>query len=110
MAEKRHSGEGEGDAVTLVHMPVPRPEGISASRVAQGVAQSAPLPAGVQAIAQSSGDGPMTAGAAALARKSDPPVPDPLSASGLPPDAVHDRDRYLERSVLGEGGMGRIHL
>ncbi|MDH5671810.1 MAG: serine/threonine protein kinase [Myxococcales bacterium] len=29
---------------------------------------------------------------------------------GLPDSAVHDADRYLERSLLGEGGMGRIHL
>ena len=30
--------------------------------------------------------------------------------SGLPPDAVHEESRYLERELLGEGGMGRIYL
>src|SRR5262245_32527508 len=109
MAEKRHS-EGEGDAVTLVHMPVPRPEGVSASRVAQNVVQPSPQVGGGAQVG-SSGEAPVVnAGAVGVARRSDPPAPDPLSASGLAPDAVHERDRYLERSVLGEGGMGRIHL
>ncbi len=85
MAENRHS-EGEGDPVTLVHMP--RAEGASGSRALYG-----------------------EAGTAAAARN--PPVQpeaDLLTKNGLPPEAVHERDRYLERSVLGEGGMGRIHL
>jgi len=30
--------------------------------------------------------------------------------SGLPPDAVHEESRYIERELLGEGGMGRIYL
>ncbi len=83
MGEERH-GEGEGDAVTLVKLP--RPEGLSTSRVAKAD------------------------GSASAALRESPELADPLAASGLPPDAMHERDRYLERSVLGEGGMGRIHL
>jgi hypothetical protein len=33
-----------------------------------------------------------------------------VDASGLAPDAVHDESRYVEREVLGEGGMGKIFL
>jgi serine/threonine-protein kinase len=91
MGEERHS-EGEGDAVTLVHMP--KPEGAAASRVAPG--------------------GVAVAAVNVIARPSPPPPPeaasDPLAASGLSPEATHELERYLERSVLGEGGMGRIHL
>src|SRR4051812_19491058 len=86
MGEERHGEGGEGEAVTLVKLP--RPEGLSASRVAKA-------------------DGSASASAAL---RTSPEIADPLAASGLPPDAAHDRDRYLERSVLGEGGMGRIHL
>jgi serine/threonine-protein kinase len=107
MAEKRQS-EGEGDAITLVKLP--KMDGTSASRVArpEGTAQSlalSPSPppppamgASIPAPRASSSGGEIDA------------RQDPLAPSGLPPDAVHDRDRYLERSVLGEGGMGRIHL
>jgi serine/threonine-protein kinase len=92
MAEKSHS-EGETDPVTLVKLP--KPEGLSGSRAVQaaevaGGAVAAVVAAGVRQ------------------RQSDPG--DPLAASGLPPDAVQAVDRYVERSVLGEGGMGRIHL
>ncbi|HEX2677081.1 MAG TPA: serine/threonine-protein kinase, partial [Polyangiales bacterium] len=33
-----------------------------------------------------------------------------VDASGLPPDATHEAERYLERELLGEGGMGKIFL
>jgi serine/threonine-protein kinase len=80
MAENRQSG-GDGEPVTLVKLPKPEASG---SRVAHGEA--------------------------ALARNTLPTMVDPLNASGLPADAVQASDRYLERSILGEGGMGRIHL
>jgi serine/threonine-protein kinase len=83
MVDKRQS-ESDADPVTLLH--VPRPEGVSGNRVAAAQAEAAPV-----------------------VRKL-PPDNDSLAASGLPPEAMHERDRYLERSVLGEGGMGRIHL
>src|SRR5689334_24251231 len=83
MAENRH-GDGENDPVTMVKQP--RPQGASASRLAQAEALPAEPP---------------------------PPPPvraQPLDTTGLPAGAVNERDRYIERSVLGEGGMGRIHL
>ena len=83
MAENRH-GDGENDPVTMVKQP--RPAGASASRLAQ---------------------------AEALPVEPAPPPPartQPQDTTGLPPAAVNERDRYIERSVLGEGGMGRIHL
>jgi hypothetical protein len=84
MAENRH-GDGENDPVTMVKQP--RGAGVSASRLAQAEAlpPEPPLPA--------------------PARPSQP-----VDATGLPAAAVNERDRYIERSVLGEGGMGRIHL
>jgi hypothetical protein len=33
-----------------------------------------------------------------------------VTVSGLPPDAIHEESRYVEREVLGEGGMGKIYL
>jgi len=33
-----------------------------------------------------------------------------VDASALPPDSVDDETRYDQRELLGEGGMGRIHL
>jgi len=83
MAENRH-GDGENDPVTMVKQP--RPAGASASRLAQAEALPEPQPP-------------------------PPPVrPQALDTTGLPAAAVNERDRYIERSVLGEGGMGRIHL
>jgi hypothetical protein len=82
MADKR-PGEAASEAGTLVSLP--KPDLVSSNRVARS--ESA---------------------AVALREPLDAP-PDALSAA-LPADATHDRERYRERSVLGEGGMGRIHL
>jgi eukaryotic-like serine/threonine-protein kinase len=84
MADKR-PGEVTNESGTLVTLPLV--EVVSGSRTGRGEA----------------------AAVAVRDLASEEPPADALSA-GLPRDAVHDRDRYRERSVLGEGGMGRIHL
>jgi tRNA A-37 threonylcarbamoyl transferase component Bud32 len=86
MAEKR-TGEGTGESGTL--LPLVKPEAITVSGSRLGRSEGV---------------------AAARADLSADPEPGDVLSASLPLDAVHDRERYRERSVLGEGGMGRIHL
>lgn len=50
------------------------------------------------------------AGSAYAVRLPEDESPHPVDASDAPPESVSERDRYRERLMLGEGGMGRINL
>jgi hypothetical protein len=83
MAEKRHS-ETEADPVTLVMIPkAVDPSGAHAARTKLDPSRA------ITPVA---------------------PGSDPRVDAGVPKATSHDAERYKVRSVIGEGGMGRIHL
>jgi hypothetical protein len=96
MATERHSGF-EDEVITFVSVP----EAESHRRTA-APPPPPPLPAGpVPPISRASSafSSRVAGDEAAL-----------VTVSGLPPDATHEENRYIEREVLGEGGMGKIFL
>ncbi|HEX7481611.1 MAG TPA: serine/threonine-protein kinase [Polyangiales bacterium] len=84
MADERPSQLDDG-VITLVKLPEP--------------------PSGHRNV----GKGPQRASSAFAARAAGDEA-DLVDASGLPPDASHEVNRYAERELLGEGGMGKIYL
>ena len=124
MAKERHSGF-EDEVITFVKVP----EADSHRRPAPVVAADRPPKPGIrEVVSEQPSVRPAThsrpaSAISTLAAKSEQSltsiVPETLhesaeaadpKISGLPPDAVHDENRYLERELLGEGGMGRIFL
>jgi eukaryotic-like serine/threonine-protein kinase len=111
MAKERHSGFDD-DVITFVKVP----EADSHRR--QAVAPKA-TPELLRTDDEPEQAEPRSSPSSAissftLAHKSVAPAEDqPIEQvviTGLPPDAVHDENRYHERELLGEGGMGRIFL
>lgn len=112
MAKERHSGFDE-EVITFVKLP----EADSHRR--QAVAPK-PLPEPPPVVGAQDEPRPSSA-ISTLAHKSAAVAPEsradnpphdskPIAISGLPADAIHDENRYDERELLGEGGMGRIYL
>jgi serine/threonine-protein kinase len=85
MAKERHSGF-EDEVVTFVKLP-------DANSRRRTLASQPPPRASSAFSSRVAGD-----------------EGDLVDASGLTPDAVHEENRYHEREVLGEGGMGKIFL
>jgi hypothetical protein len=119
MAKERHSGF-EDEVITFVKVPEADSHRRSAappkSAPKPGVRESLPEQPSVRQNGHSRPDEGRPSAASAistLASKSvapEAPASDQAVISGLPPDAVHEESRYLERELLGEGGMGRIYL
>jgi len=98
MAKERHSGFDD-EVITFVKVP----EADSHRRPTAGVAK----------LDEPQLSSPASAVSTLGHRHSVPPATtteQQVAASGLPPDAVHEESRYIERELLGEGGMGRIYL
>ncbi|HET8934188.1 MAG TPA: protein kinase [Polyangiales bacterium] len=108
MAKERHSGFDE-DIITFVKMP----EADSHRRQAVAAKPSAAPELPDHEEREDHEPRPSSA-ISTLAHKSAAPADEPpavhVEISGLPPDSVHDENRYHERELLGEGGMGRIFL
>ena len=109
MAKERHSGFDD-EVITFVKVP----EADSHRRAALP-----PKPALREAVPEQPAPRPAAASrpspSSAISTLAPKSVPSPESGeqaviSGLPPDAVHEESRYIERELLGEGGMGRIYL
>ncbi len=99
------------DPITLER--ITKPQGVAAKRADRAVARpgedqsgAVPLPPSVPPPPPR----PLAAPRSAAFAPARPEPPAPVNVSSLLPDAVESSGRYTQGDLLGEGGMGKIHL